>query len=367
MSSGLPKKNSMQLPDTTVTKRLQAQTTLADLQHALQADQIALIHSHPWLKMLAPQALGGSETTLPEVVRLEETLSAIDGSCGWVVTLCAGAAWFTGFLPPALGQQILATPRVCLAGSGAPTGFADRDGDGWRLSGRWTHASGSQIATHFTFNAQLREGGQPLMDEHGKPLLRAFVVPAAVVQVEQGSWHSIGLRATTSCAFSVQDVAVSADHAFIIDTACATAQGPLYRFPFMALAFVTLSACVLGMARHFVALAQPFTQRHIPFLEGPSQASQALWQSGHDAIEQLRGVFYAELDQAWATVQQGAPLDSGMETRLVQISQALVKQCRDTVDQLYPCCGLHAADPRTDINRVWRDFHTASQHALWLR
>lgn len=206
-----------------------------------------------------------------------------------------------------------------------------------------------------------------MLDAQGKPLLRAFVVPAAVVQVEQGSWHSIGLRATTSRAFSLQDVHVSAEHAFVIDAAHATAQGPLYRFPFMALAFVTLSACVLGMARHFVALAEPFTYRRIPFLDGPSRASQALWQSGHNEIDKLRSLFYTELDQAWATVQQGANLDPEREARLVQTSQALVKQCRDTVDQLYPCCGLQAADPRTEINRVWRDFHTATQHALWLR
>jgi hypothetical protein len=60
-------------------------------------------------------------------------------------------------------------------------------------------------------------------------------------------------------------------------------------------------------------------------------------------------------------------MDSGAETRLVNTTQALVRQCREIVDALYPCCGLQAADPRTEISRVWRDFHTASQHALWLR
>ncbi|TXI63693.1 MAG: acyl-CoA dehydrogenase [Limnohabitans sp.] len=295
---------------------LAAFAAIADTTGALQADQIDCIHDHDWLKMLAPQALGGAELPLPEVVRLEEAISAIDGSCGWVVTLCAGAGWFTGFLPPALGRQIMATPRVCLAGSGAPTGFADREGEGWRLNGRWTHASGSQIATHFTFNAQLREGGQALLNAQGQPRVQAFVVPASDVRVEPDSWHSIGLRATTSCAFALQDVRVSADHGFVIDTALATAPGPLYRFPFMALAFVTLGACVLGMARHFVVLAEPFVQRHIPFLDGPSQASQALWQSSHQGLQTSRSGFYAALDQTWLTVKQGAPMDSGAETRV---------------------------------------------------
>ena len=346
---------------------LAAFAAIADTTGALQADQIDCIHDRDWLRMLAPRALGGGELPLPEVVRLEEAISAIDGSCGWVVTLCAGAGWFTGFLPPALGRQIMATPQVCLAGSGAPSGFAEREGEGWRLNGRWTHASGSQIATHFTLNAQLREGGQALLSAQGQPRVQAFVVPASDVRVEPDSWHSIGLRASTSCAFSLQDVRVSAEHAFVIDTAHATAPGPLYRFPFMALAFVTLGACVLGMARHFVALAEPFVQRHIPFLDGPSQASQALWHSSHQALQASRSGFYAALDQTWLSVQQGAPMDSGAETRLVNTTQALVRQCREIVDALYPCCGLQAADPRTEINRVWRDFHTASQHALWLR
>ena len=346
---------------------LQASAALADAKGELQPDQIRLIQDSDWLRMLAPSAVGGRELALPEVVRLEEALSETDGSCGWVVTLCAGAGWFTGFLPPALGRQIMATPRVCLAGSGAPTGFAQRDGDGWLLEGQWRHASGSQLATHYTFNAQLQEGGQPLRDAQGQPRTCAFVVPAAQVTVHDDSWHSIGLRATTSCAFSLQQVRVSGDHAFVIDTAHATASGPLYRFPFMALAFVTLSACVLGMARHFLALAKPFTHRRIPLLDGPSAPSQALWQTSHDALDTHRSGFYAALDQAWQMSVKGQPMDSDQEARLVDICLALVRQCREAVDGLYPCCGLQAADPRTEINRVWRDFHTASQHALWLR
>lgn len=44
----------------------------------------------------------------------------------------------------------------------------------------------------------------------------------------------------------------------------------------------------------------------------------------------------------------------------------LVAACRAAVDGLYPYCGLYAAREDSTINRVWRDFHTASQHALLL-
>jgi alkylation response protein AidB-like acyl-CoA dehydrogenase len=346
---------------------LHACAARADVAGKLQPEQIGLIHQRQWLRMLAPRALGGLEWPLPKVVRLEEALAQLDGSCGWVVTLCAGAGWFAGFWPEALGQRILKTADLCLAGSGAPTGFAERDGDGWRLTGRWLHASGAQIATHYTLNAQLREGSQPLLDAQGQPRICAFVVPASQVQTEADSWHSIGLRATTSRAFALHGVRATAEQAFVIDAAHACAQGPLYRFPFMALAFVTLGACVLGMAQHFAALARPLTERPIAQLGGPSAAAQALWSSGQHALEAARSVFYAALEQAWQVVQQGQSLPSEQEQGLVNATLTLVRLARERVDGLYPWCGLLAADPRTKINRVWRDFHTASQHTLWLR
>jgi hypothetical protein len=45
---------------------------------------------------------------------------------------------------------------------------------------------------------------------------------------------------------------------------------------------------------------------------------------------------------------------------------ALVAVSRQAVDELYPYCGLYAAHEGSEINRVWRDFHTASQHSLLL-
>lgn len=340
-------------------ERLRALAPAADQAGHLLPEQVALIHRAGWLRMLAPRALGGDERPLPEVVRLEEALSHADGSCGWVVTLCAGAGWFGGFLDPALGREVFATPRLCLAGSGAPTGVADRDGDGWCLNGHWAHASGAPLATHFTLNARLREAGRPLLDAQGQPRVRAFIVPAAEVQVDAQSWHSIGLRASASCAFTLTDVRVPAHHAFDLVPGGATVDGPLYRFPFEALALATLAACVAGMARRFVELAEPLALRPLPRLGGPSAAAATTYAQASAALATARGAFFAELDRAWPDAADAAPL--------AEAAHALVRTAREAVDRLYPCCGLQAADPRSDINRVWRDLHTATQHAIWLR
>jgi alkylation response protein AidB-like acyl-CoA dehydrogenase len=341
----------------------------ADREGWLHPEQQALIHQRGWLKMLAPRAVGGFELALPEVVRLEEAISRIDGSMGWTVTLCAGAGWFAGFLAPRLAREILATPKVCLAGSGAPTGYADREGEGWRIDGLWDYASGAPMATHFTFNAQLRENGQPLKDDAGNPRIQAFVVPAALVEIVP-RWRSIGLRATASHAYRVSGQWIHADHGFDIDPARAKEQGPLYRFPFLAFAFVTLAANVAGMAHHFVELAEEciarrrnrFAGNGEPLIEVP--AVRALLENTRASLEDVRGRFYAQLDATWAQAASGAAVGDEEAAQMQALSMEWVNASRRAVDALFPYCGLFAMREDASINLVWRDFHTASQHAL---
>lgn len=355
--------------------RLTATAARADEQGELHADVLALLHRHRWLRMLAPQACGGGEWPLPDVVRLEEAVAGADGSTGWLLTLCAGAAWFAGFWPPGLARRILATPDLCLAGSGAPTGVAAREGlgaaAGWRVTGQWAHASGSPLATHFTFNALLQDQGQPLRDAQGRPRACAFVLPAAQVQM-QPSWRSIGLRASASNAFTVTQAFVPAEQAFDIAVEAATATGPLYRFPFGALAAVTLAANLLGLAGRFLAAAGPLIERRVmqrAAARGGAIASQAPanWQAARQALQAAREAFYLGLDTTWQHAASGQPVDAGQAQALEALSHALARTAREAVDAVYPDCGLHAADPRTELNRIWRDLHTATQHAQWLR
>lgn len=339
-------------------KLIAGSAAAAETSGFLLPEQQALIHEQGWLKMLAPRAAGGAELPLPQAVRLEEAIAEADGSMGWVVTLCAGAGWFAGFLPPEVARAMIATPTVCLAGSGAPTGFADKEGDGYRITGRWDIASGAPMATHFTLNAIVRG--------EGEERIRAFVVPAAQVLVEP-TWRSFGMRGTASHSYRIDGAWVPASHAFTIDPACATAPGPLYRFPFMLLAWVTLAANLSGMARHFLQLAQEIVAAR---RQPPASAREVAAQAAV-ALEGARERMYALLDQAWAQAEGeggergAAAVASALDNQLREASMALVLAARRALGDVYPYCGLRAAQEDSDINRVWRDFHTASQHALF--
>src|SRR6185312_1019190 len=161
----------------------------AEAAGRFDAAQLSLLYEQKWFQLLAPQVYGGLQFPLPEALQLEEAISCADGSLGWVLTLCAGAGWFGGFLEPALAKTIFANPKVCLAGSGGVTGIAEITDGGYLVNGKWMHASGAPNATIFTANCEVAQNGQLLKDKYGKSVVRAFILlPEEVIILPK--WNS---------------------------------------------------------------------------------------------------------------------------------------------------------------------------------
>jgi indole-3-acetate monooxygenase len=127
---------------------------------------------------------------------------------------------------------------------------------------------------------------------------------------------------------------------------------------------------VAGMAAHFVDLAADCIARRRNRFGGQGEplievlAVRAALEGARGRLGDVRTRFYALLDACWADVAAGADVADGQAAQMQALAQEWVAASRHAVDTLYPYCGLFAARADTDINRVWRDFHTASQHAL---
>ena len=127
------------------------------------------------------------------------------------------------------------------------------------------------------------------------------------------------------------------------------------------MAEATLAANLMGMAIHFVDLAEEVIQQRIEL--GKYTGYQKTLLTGKlIAIKAecnlARESFYNTVDNSWQINNKPA-------LELISItSRKLALTARKHVDELYPYCGLLAASPDTEINRVWRDLHTASQHTL---
>lgn len=327
-----------------------------DKEGRLSPEQLRLIIDQKWFHLFVPGQYGGLALSLPSAVRLEENIAYADGSVGWVVTLCAGAAMFIGYFDEVLAKETFKDPGVCLAGSGRASGTARITENGFRVNGQWPYASGAPHATHFTANCIVEATEQ----------VQSFVFKRDEVTLN-ADWNYTGLNATAGYSFSVKDLDIPSTRTFTIDAAHAQLPDPVYRYPFLQLAETTIAANMSGMCRYFFDLASELLSKK----KVVSQDSEAIRKRGLDLINSgnakldlLRRNFYSELDKSWKLHISGNELPAELLDSVSLTSKQLAKQARELVNELYPYCGMEAARNDTVINRVWRDINTASQHPV---
>lgn len=348
-----------------IADEIRATSAEAERLRDLHPLQLKHIYEQGWFKMFVPEFYGGLGWSLPRVLEVEESLSWMDASTAWVVTLCSGAGWFTGFLSPSLVSAIVADKHACFAGSGAATGIAEESADGFRINGYWKYASGALHATVFTANCVLHKNGRPALKSDGTPIVRAFVFQRNEV-ILHPHWNSMGMIATGSHSFEVKHLIVPAHRCFSLAPGEAVVNTPVFTYPFLQLAETTLSVNMSGMAMRFIELCELLLSTR-KFSTGSSTTSDAYRRLAlADAdMRRLRERFYSAIQASWTLCEKGEVISPEVLTEVSDASYALAHGSRQTVDALFPYCGLTAADTTQEINRVWRNLHTASQHALF--
>jgi alkylation response protein AidB-like acyl-CoA dehydrogenase len=328
---------------------------------------LELIYEKCWFKLMVPRACGGLERPLPEVTRLFEALAWAEGNLSWCVNLGAGANMFAGYFDKVTAQALFSSPKACCAGSGAVSGRAVPTEGGYRVTGSWRYASGSSHATYFTANAMLDDAnGQPIT-ENGQPVFRSFLFPAVRVTVHD-SWRSLGLQATASHDFSVDDVFVPDIHVFSLLEPSEHAGGPLFRFPFVPMAVLNTAVMLTGATLHFIDLYEGIAQsKRVPdgtALLAEDNRVKSITEAATTPFLEARNVMFERLEATWAAYIHG-PQPSDEATRsLSEASRRAATAAREAITALYPLCGMRILDPKNELNKVWRDAMTMSQHVL---
>lgn len=338
---------------------LSREAAAAESLGCLTGRQLDLIFKNGLFKIFVPKYLGGLEMELPEALRLEEELARLDGSLGWTITLCSGASWFVGFLDPSVVPEVFADAAVCFGGSGMASGVATRQGDGYVVNGDWKYATGAPHNTIFTANCLVADQAGPVLDLAGNPLVRSFYFRRDEVELLE-DWETMGLKATASHSFRVRDCRVRSERSFVIDPDRIHMEDlPVYRFPFVQFAELTLAANYLGMFKKFLDLA-----------------ADSVWDPAPDSVlYQFREAktilntqaekFYGLADTSWYQLSHTGEIPPSMLGEISLVSKKMVQDGYGMISALYPRTGMQGAIYSQPINRVWRDLFTASQHVIF--
>lgn len=355
--------------DEHITNTIRKYTAEAERMGSLNPQQLSVIYKEDWFNLFVPKEYGGLGLSLPEALSIEESLAWIDGSTGWTVTLCSGANWFIGFLDPEIAEIIFDSKKVCLAGSGRPSGIAKMQNDEYEITGKWPYATGAAHATAFTANCFIEKDGEILKNNDGSDLIASFIFLRNEVKVYE-DWKEMGMIATSSNSFEVKKLKVNKNRRFIIDEKQAVLPDKIYQYPFLQFAEATLAVNISGMAIHFLDLFEGIIKERNTDSHYSNEQLLSL-SLRHDTaktqLNEARQLFHKTIQRSWNEGKGSKGFSDQTMKEVSIISREMAATCTRMVDEVFPYCGLNAADEKTEINRVWRNLHTGILHPLLLQ
>ncbi|NBE54040.1 acyl-CoA dehydrogenase family protein [Streptomyces boluensis] len=323
-----------------------------------------------------PERWGGCAGTFTALLDAVSVLAETCASTAWCAALYAAHGRLASYLPEA-GQRELwgSNPDACVAASVVPPqGNAERTGEGWKLTGKWTMASGVDQADWVLLAAwaptadDAVAGGAPASGgpapASGGPVParehRIFAVRRSDVKVVD-TWHPVGLRGTGSntvgadvfvpdhLTFTLRDLSQVKPHA----ARCHTV-------PFPLVASLIFAAPVLGAAEGALRtwwIQQ--TERIRP--DGSTAAEQP-------AQQQVLARTAAHIQAARLLMERAAQRADHAPVTPVLVAEnqrdvaVAVELCGSAADELFQAAGQRALDESDPLQRAWRDITVARTH-----
>jgi alkylation response protein AidB-like acyl-CoA dehydrogenase len=330
---------------------------------------IAKMREAGLFRVMQPARFDGFEYGYDVFVELVAAVATGDGSTGWVYSLGAVHPWLIACYPEEAQQEVWRQDRDAIAAvSYAPTGKALPEKDGYRLSGRFSFASGCD-------NASWGILGGMLPGEKG-PRPGFFLVPRSQFTIHD-DWFTMGLAGTGSKTIVVEDQFVPAYRAVTFaemltgdGPGTRTNTNPLYRQPMLAVVPHCLVAPALGMARGaleaFKEQAAGRTTRGAVAGGNNKMSEFATVQmrvaEATASIDAAQLMIHRDISETLAIVAAGKPAGVALRMRNRLTRSFATRLLVQAVDAVFVAAGGAALGLQHPVQRFWRDIHAASAH-----
>lgn len=341
----------------------------AEMEEArrLPADLARKLAGAGVFRMVTPAVYGGLELSPRQIVEVTEALATANASAGWCAMIGATTALNAAYMAPEFAEAIYGDPAIITGGVYAPMGKAQREGDHYRVSGRWQWGSGSANCSWLCGSCTLWENGEMKRLPSGAPDTRMMVFPASDA-VLHDTWHVMGLKGTGSGDFEVKDILVPAGRSVSLVTDKPLESGALYKFPAFGLLSLGVSAVALGNARGaldaFHSLATVKKSQGSAKTLAERQTMQAEFARCEAAWRAARAYLFAEIDLVWAVAQQADDIPMQMRADLRLACTHMTRTGAEICRTLYDLGGGAALFEASDLQRRFRDAHAITQHIV---
>ena len=340
-----------------------------EIEHArrLPADLAQQFAQAGFFRMAVPHEIGGLELAPDAFMGTIEAVARADASSGWCVMIGATSGLSAAYLEPAAAREIYGDPLVITGGSNTPTGRATREGEGYRLSGRWPWVSGGANCRWLKGISVVLEDGKPRLLPNGSPDARMMVFPASQATLID-TWQVAGMNGSGSGDMEVTDIAVPQAFTYSLVTGKPFASGALYQFPAFGLLAMGIAAVALGNARaaidDLVELAgakKPQGSRRTLAERGAAQSELA---QAEAILRSARAFYYEAIGDAWRKARQGDAIGTEDRALLRLAATHATRSSADVVRRMFELGGGSVVYASHPLQRRFRDAYTATQHMM---
>jgi 3-hydroxy-9,10-secoandrosta-1,3,5(10)-triene-9,17-dione monooxygenase len=340
-----------------------------DAGRRLASAAVAALRANGMCRLMVPKRFGGYQTDIRTYIEVMAEIGRGCGSSAWVSSLINVCAWLASLFPEQAQRDIWgANPDAWVAGSLAPIGEATPVAGGWRVSGRWPWASGS-------LHAQWAACGIHMKNEQGEMAnLGLSLMPMADVSIED-TWFMVGMKGTGSNTIVANDAFVTTHRflpypkAFHGEYLTEFKDESVYRAAFVPLTVLILAGAQLGVARAALDLVKHWApKRGITHTTFRSQAESPGFQMlVADAAMKVDTAFlhaFRAADDLDAAANAGRQMSLQERARVRTDTALVAKSCREAVELLVQAHGTSSLADWNRMQRLWRDVHVASHHAI---
>lgn len=317
-------------------------------------------------KLMVPRCYGGLELDLDTFFDVGVALGEGDASMAWVADFYIEHNWILCQFPASFQQELFAQRSYVLAPAMlAPSGVAFREGEGYRLRGRW------QWATGIMHGDWVIPGALEQTPE-GKPDPRWFALPASQVQVVD-TWYVDGMVGTGSNDVVIDDVYIPAERSVsMLEMGSGHApgsrlhDGPLYRTPMLPILSLAAAMPALGQARMAVrSFRQRLTERVL--------LGTRIKQADKPAAQMRLARVEVEVREAELLMRHTVEdvcerrNTAGIEDRARWAAQlaVAVDRCKRVIQTVCEASGAHVHFLDHPVQRALRDVNTISCHTVF--
>ena len=332
----------------------------------LPGDLLGALHDAGMFRLLLPRSIGGHEIDLVSFAEIAQIVASADASTAWCVGQGGGCAMSASFLGPASAERLFGPANAVLAWGAGVQGIAVESPGGYRISGRWSFASGSRHATMLGAHCKVvGADGKPKLRANGRPADRTALVDRAKYTVVD-DWKVVGLKGTGSDTYEVKDLFVPAEDTIDReDLSKVKVPGTLFKYPTIMVYAAAFGGVMLGISRgtlddlralagHKTGRGAASSMRDSEMFHADLGRLEARWRA-------LRSYHLGTIREIWEAVDGGGPLslEHRVDARLA-CTHTVNEGCQIAVEA-YRAAGASAIFEQAPFERRMRDALSASQ------